>query len=289
MHTALRRMNIVGKGNNNLIIGIGILHGDFRHGILLLPIHINDILMDGILIFVDILHKGTDTALVIHGVLCLLPLTFIGNGDVDAAIQERLLPHTGMQCLIVINQIIKHLRVRLEADGGTCLIGGANDRHFLSHLSTGELHLINLTIFKHLNRHPLGQGIDNRGTHAVETAGNLIAAAAKLTAGMEDGINHFQSGLARLGLNVHRDTAAIIRHGNDITVMDGNGDLGAVACQRLINGVVHDLIDQMVQSAGGGGADIHTRTFPDRLQALQNLDLRCVIVVVCGHRSAAFQ
>ena len=44
----------------------------------------------------------------------------------------------------------------------------------------------------------------------MEAAGDLIAPAAELAAGVEDGEDHLQGGLARLGLDVHGDAAAIV-------------------------------------------------------------------------------
>ena len=51
------------------------------------------------------------------------------------------------------------------------------------------------------------------------------------------------------------------------------GDVLTVACQRLIDGVVHDLIDQMVQTGRGCRTDMHTGSLPNSLQAFQNLNL----------------
>ena len=56
----------------------------------------------------------------------------------------------------------------------------------------------------------------------------------------------------------------------------------AVTGQRLVDGVVHDLIDQMVQAAGAGGADIHARALAHRFQAFQDLDLGTGAVLVVG-------
>ena len=54
----------------------------------------------------------------------------------------------------------------------------------------------------------------------------------------------------------------------------------AVTGQRLVNGVVHDLVHQMMQTALTGGADIHTRALAHRFQTFQHLDLAGVILVV---------
>ena len=56
--------------------------------------------------------------------------------------------------------------------------------------------------------------------------------------------------------------------------------MGAVAGQSLVDGVVHDLVDQVVQAPRPRGADIHAGTFTDRFQALQDLDLVAAVLVV---------
>ena len=118
----------------------------------------------------------------------------------------------------------------------------------------------------------------------MEAAGNLVAASAELAAGMEDGVNDLQSGLAGLGLDVHGDAAAVVHHGDGITLVDLDDDVGAVARQGLVDGVVHDLIHQMVEAGGRSGADIHTGTLSDGFQTFQNLNFRCVILVGGVHR-----
>ena len=124
-----------------------------------------------------------------------------------------------------------------------------------------------------LDREPLGQGVDDGRADAVQAAGDLIAAAAEFAARMQDRIDDLERGAAGLGLNVHGDAAAVIGDGDGVAGVDRHGDVGAVAREGLVDGVVHDLIDEMVQAAGGCRADIHARTFPDGLQPLKDLDL----------------
>ena len=114
----------------------------------------------------------------------------------------------------------------------------------------------------------------------METAGNLIAAAAEFTTGVEHRIDNLQRGPSRLGLDIHGDTAAIIGDSDGVALVDGNGDFRAEARQGFINGVVHDLVNQMVQARRGCGADIHTGTFPHRFQTLQDLDLGRVVFLL---------
>ena len=44
----------------------------------------------------------------------------------------------------------------------------------------------------------------------MQTAGNLIAAAAELTAGVQHGQHRFDGALAGLGVDIGRDTAAVV-------------------------------------------------------------------------------
>ena len=117
----------------------------------------------------------------------------------------------------------------------------------------------------------------------MQTTGDLVAAAAELSAGVQHGIDDLQSRPPGLGLYVHGNTAAVICYGDGISGIDGHGDVPAVACQRFINGVVHDLIDQVVQTADGGRADIHTRALAHCFQTFQNLDLLCTIFLRYFH------
>ena len=178
-----------------------------------------------------------------------------------------------MENFIIVNKGIKHLRVRLEGDLRTGFVGIAYDGHLLGDDTPGKLHLVNFTVFMHPDLHPLGQGVDYRRTNAVQTAGDLIAAAAEFTTGVQNGKDHLHGRPTGLGLDIHRNTTAIVGNGDGIAGIDGDGDMLTVARQRLIDGIVHNFVHQMVQTRGGGGADIHTGTLADSFQALQNLDL----------------
>ena len=114
----------------------------------------------------------------------------------------------------------------------------------------------------------------------MEAARHLIPAAAEFSASVEDGKDYLQGGPAGLGLNIYRDAPAVVSDGNGIARIDGHCDIRAVARQSLVNGVVHNLVDQVVQARLAGRADIHTGALADRLQTLQHLDLRATIFVV---------
>ena len=78
---------------------------------------------------------------------------------------------------------------------------------------------------------------------------------------------------------VDRDTAAVVEARDRVVLVNPDLDAIAIACQRLVDGVVDDLVDQVVQTARAGGTDIHARTLADGLKSLENLNVRTVVVL----------
>ena len=280
MHAALRRVHIVGKGDHDLVVPVVILHGHLGHGVLPGAGHVDDLLVQGLLVPVDEGDELPDAPLIAHIVLLLHARAQVGGADAQAGVEEGLLPHAGVQGVVIIDQSVEHLRVGLEGDGGAGAAGVPHHGHLLGDLAPGEAHLVDLAVLVHLYLKPLAQGIHHRGAHAVQAAGHLVAPAAELAAGVEHGEHHLQSGPPGLGLDVHGDAPAVVGDGDGVSGVDGHGDLGAVAGQRLVDGVVHDLVHQVVQAGLTGGADIHARALADCLQSLQHLDLGAAVCVL---------
>src|SRR2546428_13449839 len=75
--------------------------------------------------------------------------------------------------------------------------------------------------------------------------------------------------------------------------MDGQLDGPGVAGERLVDGVVHDLVHEVVQALGADSADVHVRALADSFQPFQDLDAvsrvftrrrhrrRCPLLVRC--------
>ena len=139
----------------------------------------------------------------------------------------------------------------------------------------------------HLNDKPLAHCVNDRRAHAVQTAGNLVAPAAELAACVQNCENDLKCALAGLLLNVNGNAAAVILDGNDIAGLNDDLYAVAVACQRLVDGVIDNFVDKVVQTRGGGRADIHTRALADRFQSLKHLNLRRVVFLcylICDFR-----
>ena len=66
-------------------------------------------------------------------------------------------------------------------------------------------------------------------------------------------------------------------------IIECHADLTAVACKMFVDGVVDDLIDQVIESLAGGTSDIHSRSFADCVQSLQNGDRICIVCFLGCH------
>ena len=280
VHAALRGVDVVGEGDDVLAVPVVVLEGHLRHGVVLLSRHVDHIGVDRVLGLVEEGHKLPDAAGVVHGVL-LLPTGALINGmNFQSGVEEGLLPHAGVEGVVAVLGDLKHLGVGLEHHLGAVAVCVPHHLHGLGHLAPGELHLVDLALLVNPHFQPLGQGVDHAGAHAVEAAGHLIAAAAEFAAGVEDREHHLQGGQAGLGLDIHGNAPAVVDDGDDVPFSDLDGNLVAVAGQGLVDGVVHDLVHQVVQAALRRGADIHAGALADGLQALQHLDSRAAVLVL---------
>src|SRR5690606_32677137 len=130
-----------------------------------------------------------------------------------------------------------------------------------------------------LDLHADGEGVDHGGADAVQTAGDGVAAAAELAAGVQHGEHQLDGGLVLGGVHVHGDAAGVVDDAHAAVGEEGDLDGVAVAGHRLVHGVVDDLLDHVVQAALTGGADVHAGALADRLEALEDGDVRGLVVL----------
>ena len=141
-----------------------------------------------------------------------------------------------------------------------------------------------VAVTPHLDDEMGGQGVDDRGTDAVQTAGDLVAPVAELAAGVQLGQHQGDGRDVLDGVLLDRDTTSVVGDLAPVVVeqLDLNGV--AVTGHCLVDRVVDDLVDAVVQTALTGGTDVHTGTLPDGFQTFQDSDLTGVIGSIDGRR-----
>ena len=95
---------------------------------------------------------------------------------------------------------------------------------------------------------------------------------------MQLGEDHLGGRLSFLFVNVNRHTPTVVPHRHGLARMDDDIDLVAVAGQRLVDGVVDELLDHVMKpGAVVGVADVHSRSFANGFKAAQDLDIPRIV------------
>ena len=120
---------------------------------------------------------------------------------------------------------------------------------------------IETTGTRHFDFQQVGQRIDHRNTHAVQTAGGFIGFAVKFTTRVKLGHNHFKRGFARhLRVVFNRNTASVIADSQEAFSIEININEIGMTGNSFVHRIVDDFGKQMVQCFFVGTTDIHART-----------------------------
>jgi hypothetical protein len=114
----------------------------------------------------------------------------------------------------------------------------------------------------------------------VKAAGHLVALAAELSAGVELGQDDGQRREALLGHDVNRDSRAPVPHRDGVVRVEDYLDAVVATGERLVDGVVDDLEDEMMEAARPSRPDVHPRSLANRLEAFQNCDVLSAIALL---------
>lgn len=171
--------------------------------------------------------------------------------------------------------------IGLEAYLCTCLVGSTDNFHLLIIMTavfkTLEVYLL-AVIYSKLK--PLGKCIYNRRTNAVQTARNLISAAAEFTACVQYRIYDCSGTYLLLGVNTRRNTTSVIRNLYNVTGEYLYVNFCTIACECLVNSIIDYLVYKVVQTALTSRTDIHTGSFSYCLKTLKYLDIICSVSVL---------
>ena len=210
----------------------------------------------------------------------LLLHALVAELDAEALVEERHLLEPGAERLVVELDGLEDLGVRPERDrraGRAVLLalGEGRDGH-----AVGEALAVDVALAADLDVELARERVDDRAADAVQAARDGVAAAAELAAGVQDGEHDLDGRLALDGVDVDGDAAAVVDDAHPSVFAQRDLDVVAVAGEGLVDRVVDDLVDEVVQAAGAGGADVHARSLADGLEALEHLDRTGAVGVV---------
>ena len=110
----------------------------------------------------------------------------------------------------------------------------------------------------------------------MQTAGHLVAVAAKFSSGMENRQHHFDRRPAAL-VHVDGNAPAVIDDGNTVVGVNRYRNLTAISGERFVDRIINDFINKVMKAALRCAADIHAGALADRFEPFQNLNLIGVI------------
>ena len=191
MGTTLGRVDVVGEREHGLDVGAVPLHRDLDGAVLHLALEKNDPLVDRLLGRVHVRDEVPDPALVVE-LMPILALSLVGDDDPQPARQECRLPQALNQRLDRPFELllVEDLEIGEEGDrraGVLLVLGLADDLEVGDDLAARELLAVDLAVAVNLELQPLGERVDHRDADAVEAAGDLVALATELPAGVELG------------------------------------------------------------------------------------------------------
>src|SRR5215217_7327451 len=281
MRSALVRVDVVGEGEDGVLEAVVPLHRDLDlpHP-LVLALEVEDGLVHGILGLVDVRYEVPDAALVLVRDLPAL-LALVHEPDLQPLVEESRLPETAAQGVEgELDGLREDLRVGLEADCGSRPLTPL-ELAGLAEISLRETALVALgphvSVAPDLHLQPLAERVDDRGAHAVQPAGDLVALVVELAAGVQRRHDDLGRGLAVFVHLADWHPAPVVGDGDGVVLVDRYEDLRAVPGERLVYGVVYDLPHEVVQPTRPGRAYVHARPPLDGLEPLQDLDGTCIV------------
>ena len=272
------RVDVVGERVDGLLVGAVPLHRDLDRALVALALEEDDLLLQRFLVLVEVADEVLDAALVVERRRLAALAALVDDADVQAARQERGLAQALLQRRVLERERLEDLVVRPEVDRRAGLVRRLALLHrALRHAADVEL-APGVAVALDGDLELVRERVDDRDADAVQAAGDLVAAAlAELAAGVQDGEHDLEGGLVLLLHLRDRDAAAVVDDGDRVVGMDRHRDGVAVARERLVDGVVHNLVDQVVQPAHAGRADVHAGTLADGLEAFENRDVLGVV------------
>ncbi len=283
MGAALVGVDVVGEAEDRLLVGGVPLHRHLDLTLVFVALEEDDLFVHGVLVLVEMADEVLDPTLVLEGD-AVGRAALVDQLDLQAAGQEgRLAQALGQRLEVELDLVFEDFEVRQEGDLGPVLLG----RRALGQLGHRFAALVvllpDVALAADLQVQALGQRVHNRDADAVQPARDLVAAAVpELAAGVKDGQHDLGRGTTLLRHRLDRDAAAVVLDRAAVVRVEDDADAVAVTGEGLVNRVVDDLVDQVVEAAGTGGADVHAGTFAHRLQSLEDGDVLGAIGVGAG-------
>ena len=277
VRAALDGVDVVDEREDVLVERGVVCHGDLDGNAAAYGAEVDDVGDEGFLALVDVADELLEPLVGVEdlaaGPVLFVALALVGERQGDAGVEEGQVAQAVGQRAVVVDCLGEDVGVGMEGDGGAGVGGLAGDGELGDGLALAELLHVDLAVACDFGAEHVAEGVDAADAYAVQAAGHLVRAFVELASGMEHGEHDLQGRLVQLGVHVDGDAAAVVDHAYGVVLEYGDVDVAGVAGQGLVDGVVHHLVDQVVQAARARVADVHRRALAHGLQAFEHLDV----------------
>ena len=134
----------------------------------------------------------------------------LAKADFQPLVQVGNLLEMVRQHIEIVFNIGENFRVRPEGNSGPMAGSALALDDFAGRYPLGVFLVMDVTLPVNLGLQVRREAVHDGTPDAVQTAGYLVSAAAELAAGMEGGHYRLQPGLTGGGMNVDRNTPAVV-------------------------------------------------------------------------------
>ena len=185
--------------------------------------------------------------------------------------------------------LLKNLRIRKKVDTGSGFFCPAKFWKetvfkFESRNSPFIMVMMYIAITTYFNIQISRKCIYYRRTYTMKTTTCLISRIIEFATCMKRR-KHQSLRRHSLFMHIYRNSTSVVCYSTGTVLLQNYIDQAAVSCQMFIYCIIHDLVDQMIQSLPGYTSNIHTRTFAYRFQSFQNRYAPSIVGFLFRHRS----
>ena len=142
--------------------------------------------------------------------------------------------------------------------------------------------MVDISVPADLHIHIGRQRIYNRRTDTMQTSAGLVCRIVEFSARMKCRVYHTSCRYSCC-MKVYRYTTSVICDRCRTVFFQCHMDLAAISGKMLIHRIIHDLIDQMIQTLSRNTSYIHTWPFSNGFQSLQDRDTPRIICILFRH------
>src|SRR5581483_11367891 len=293
VRAAIHGVDVVRETEDRLGIAVVVLQADLDVDFVLIGLHVDRLVVQYRFAAVQVLDKFRDAAVVLEfGSLRFAGFrirgALVGQRDQQALVKERQLTEALRQGVEVVFRRSENALIGKEVNLSAALLCSTGLLELRSGIAFGIGLLPGKSVTPDFEVQIFAECVDAGNAYTMQSTGNFVRRAIELAAGVELG-HHDLGGWNLFAIDIHRvdgNAAAVIYDRDGVVDVNGDFDFVGMSSQRLVNGIVHDLVHEVVQTHLAGRADVHSGPLADGFHPAKNFDrFGSVVGIAIGGRS----